>query len=401
MHIKDLKIEFEGDALTKYGLFALLAWFLTDIIELPERFKQVTVKSRRNRRNTIKRRKKPFPDDKMCLGIVVIILLGIKRFEKIPRLLHTETKLAELIGLERFFQVATARNFINDFTLWHLRQLDRVNTSILKDFGESALQDFPILDIDKSTHSLESRKREKATPGFNKKNRGKPCYQWSVGFVREEAVAHRLHPGSEKADCFKYLKEVVLDAEGKLGIDHFIIRADGGYLSFKTLDFAAEQGHQIVIAARYDWVLSQEKNHLDETKWFRYDEKTRLYELGWGKVVSKCQHSFRIIFVEKEQEKIKIRKRKRFHRYCIVSSLSYPLKTEALYQFYHQRQTIENFFKESKNPFNAGKMPSQKFRANEAYLYLVIIAYNLFSLFKKNICQATGKENLLKQLKSN
>jgi len=401
MQIKDLEIEFEGDALTKYGLFALLAWFLLDIIELPERFKQVTVKSRRNRKNTIKRRKKPFPDDKMCLGIVVIILLGIKRFEKIPRLLHTEKKLAELIGLERFFQVATARNFINQFTLWHLRQLDRVNISILKDFGESALQDFPILDIDKSTHSLESRKREKATPGFNRENRGKPCYQWSVGFVREEVLTHRLHPGNEKADCSKYLKEIVLDAEEKLGIDHFIIRADGGYLSFKTLDFAAEKGHQIVTVARYDWVLAQQEKPLDETKWLRYDEKTRLYELGWGKVVSKCQHRFRIIFVEKEQEKIKIRKRKRFHRYCIISSLSYPLKTEALYEFYHQRQTIENFFKESKNPFNAGKMPSQKFRANEAYLYLVIIAYNLFSLFKKNICQATGKENLLKQLKNN
>jgi len=49
----------------------------------------------------------------MCLGIIVIILLGIKRFEKIPRLLHTEAKLAELIGLERFFRVATARNVIN------------------------------------------------------------------------------------------------------------------------------------------------------------------------------------------------------------------------------------------------------------------------------------------------
>jgi len=187
MQIKDIEIEFEGDTLTKYGLFALLAWFLIDIIELSQRFKIVTVKKRRNRNNPIKRRKKPFPDYKMCLGIVVIILLGIS-FEKIPRLLHTETKLAELIGLEKFFRVATARNFINEFTLWHLRQLDKINMSILKNFGEATLQDFPILDIDKSTHSLESKKREKAVPGFNKKNRGKPCYQWSCGFIREEVV---------------------------------------------------------------------------------------------------------------------------------------------------------------------------------------------------------------------
>ena len=400
MQIKDLEIEFEGNALTKYGLFALLAWFLIDIIELPKRFKAVTVKRKRNRKNPMKRRKKPFPDYKMCLGIIVIILLGIKRFEKIPRLLHTEAKLAELIGLERFFRVATARNFINEFTLWHLRQLDKVNTGILKDFGEATLQDFPILDIDKSTHSLESRKREKAVPGFNKKNRGKPCYQWSVGFVREEVITHELHSGGERADRFKYLEEIVLDAQRKLGIDNFIIRADEGYFSSKTLDFTANEGHRIVIPVRYDWILSQEGNKLDETKWTRYDNKTRLYELGWGKVVSKCHHNFRIILVEKEQEKIRIRKRKKFYRYVIAANLSVPLKTEALYEFYHQRQTIENFFKESKNPFNAGKMPSQKFRANEAYLHLVVIAYNCFNLFKKNICQATGKENLLKQLKN-
>jgi len=103
---------------------------------------------------------------------------------------------------------------------------------ILKDFGEATLQDFPILDIDKSTHSLESKKREKATPGFNKKNRGKPCYQWSCGFVREEVVTHKLHSGKTKVDCFKYFEEIVLDAQGKLGVDNFVVRSDGGYLKW-------------------------------------------------------------------------------------------------------------------------------------------------------------------------
>ena len=204
----------------------------------------------------------------------------------------------------------------------------------------SKLRGILVFFIDKSTHSLESKKREKAVPGFNKKNKGKPCYQWSCGFVREEVVTHKLHSGKSKADSFKYLEEIVLDAQKKLGIDNFIIRSDEGYLPFKTLDFIVNAGHQIVIAARYDWVLAQEGNELDETKWIRYDDKTKLYELGLGKVVSKCQHSFRIILVEKEQEKIKIRKRKKFYRYALVSNLSHPLKTEALYEFYHQKQTM-------------------------------------------------------------
>lgn len=51
-----------------------------------------------------------------------------------------------------------------------------------------------------------------------------------------------------------------------------------------------------------------------------------------------------------------------------------------------------------KEKFNAGKLPSQKFRGNQAYLYLVTIAYNCFSLFKKSICHQSGVANLLKQL---
>jgi len=35
---------------------------------------------------------------------------------------------------------------------------------------------------------------------------------------------------------------------------------------------------------------------------------------------------------------------------------------------------FESFFKEAKNPFNAGKMPSEKFRGCEAYLQFVIMA---------------------------
>ncbi len=116
---------------------------------------------------------------------------------------------------------------------------NEVNADILKNFGEAVLQGFPILDIDRSTHSLESKKREKAVPGFNKKNKGKPCYQWSVGFVREEAVTHKLHSGKTRADCFKYLEEIVFDAQKKLGIDNFIIRADEGYFFSKNLRFCS------------------------------------------------------------------------------------------------------------------------------------------------------------------
>ncbi|MBC8234761.1 transposase [bacterium] len=65
--------------------------------------------------------------------------------------------------------------------------------------------------------------------------------------------------------------------------------------------------------------------------------------------------------------------------------MPFSLSPAELHQFYHGRQTIENFFKESTGPFNAGKLPSQKLRGNEAYLHLVAIAENCCVLFNDKV----------------
>ena len=39
LHIKDILIQFEGNDLSKYGLFPLFAWYLMDYVELPQRFR--------------------------------------------------------------------------------------------------------------------------------------------------------------------------------------------------------------------------------------------------------------------------------------------------------------------------------------------------------------------------
>jgi hypothetical protein len=205
LHIRDILLEFQGDDLSKYGLFPLFAWYLVDYVQLPKRLKLLTVKRKRNRKNPVKRRKPKFTEAQLGLGIICIILLGIKRLRKINRLLKTETQIANLIGLERFFDQATAHRFLNEFQLWHLRQLERVADELARDFGEAFRQDIVVLDIDSTTHSVESRKREKAVVGYNKKNPGKPCYQWSVGFVRGEAVANKLYAGN--TTCKDHLME--------------------------------------------------------------------------------------------------------------------------------------------------------------------------------------------------
>lgn len=388
-YIKDIVVEFNGDDLTKYGLFPLLAWFLMDFLQLPDRFKGLTVKKKRNRKHPVKRRKPKFNVSQMCIGAVGVILLDVKRFRRINSILSTETKIAKLIGLPKFFDQCTAHRFLNEFQKWHVKQLEKVSDGLIDEFGESPRQDILVLDIDSTTHSLESRKREKAVVGFNKKNRGKPCYQWSVGFVRGEVVSQKLSPGN--THCKSSFKEIVELVSTKLGRPISIIRMDGGYFSSDILDWAVSKYYQIVTTERYDWIMSQ-KPRIDPHKWEEYDSDTKLYDLGRIKIISTTENIFRAILVDKKQYPFRKKQPKKQHiRYAIIENLAINLSASALYEFYHGRQTIENFFKESKNPFNSGKMPSQRFRANEAYLQFVAIAYNCYHWFKKNFFHQPGK----------
>lgn len=131
--------------------------------------------------------------------------------------------------MEDFFDQSTAHRFLNEFQLWHSRQLENIADDLSREFGEAYRQDIVVLDIDTTTHSVESRKRENAVPGYNKKYPGKPCYQWSVGFIRGEAVANKLYPGN--TTCKNHLKDNLNSVTRKISRPISMIRLDGGYHS--------------------------------------------------------------------------------------------------------------------------------------------------------------------------
>ena len=177
----------------------------------------------------------------------------------------------------------------------------------------------------------------------------------------------------------------------KLNQPLIIARLDGGYLSGEILNALVEMGLQICMSCRYDWVISQGVK-VKESDWIQVDEMTRLIDVGQSPVISTCKHPFRVVLVEKKQTPFPGSKSKRkLFRYGIFENLAFGLSAQEAYDFYHGRQTIEQFFKESTGPFSAGKMPSQKFRANQAYLQLATIAENCMLWFKKNFCLPAGK----------
>lgn len=374
--------------LSQYGLFPLFAWYLMDVVKLPEYFEQVTVNKKRNPNRTRKPKERTFSDANMCMGLASLPILGIGRIRQINERLSTETELAKLLGLPRWFEQSTAHDYLNRFSKWHVAQLDKINHQLLLRYGACHQQPAVIVDIDAQTHTLESRQRKKAVVGFNRKKPGKPCYQWNVAFVCQEAVSQRLMAGN--SHCRDSLLFLLDDVAEKLATKLMIVRLDGGYLSGDVLDALRQRQLQICMACRYDWILANGVS-LKESQWTQVDEITRFYDVGQTKVVSTCSNPFRVVLVEKLQTPFpSSRSKKRLLRYAILENLAFSLEPLGVYNFYHGRKTIEQFFKESTGPFQAGKMPSQKFRANEAYLQLVTIAENCCLWFKKNFYLKPG-----------
>ena len=388
LHIDDIIISYQGQDLSQFGLFPLVAWYLLDVLKLRDYFQQVTVNKKRNHNQERKPKKRDFTDEDMCLGLLALSILGISRIGQITERLSNETQLAKLLGLPRFFSQSAAHKYLNRFSKWHVGQLDCINHQLLGRHGTCMSQPIVVVDVDSQTHTLESRQREGAVVGYNRKKRGKPCYQWNVAFVCSEAVAQRLRAGN--THCRSVLIELLEEVRQKLNQPLMIARLDGGYLSGEILNALVEMGLQICMSCRYDWVISQGVK-VKESDWIQVDEMTRLIDVGRSPVISTCSHSFRVVLVEKKQTPFPGSKSKRkLFRYGIFENLAFGLSADEVYDFYHGRQTIEQFFKESTGPFSAGKMPSQKFRANQAYLQLATIAENCMLWFKKNCCLPAG-----------
>ncbi len=88
-HIKDIQLVFDAKNLSKYGAFPLLAWFTLDLLRLRDKLRIVSANHKRNNRRKVKRYKCTFSGVDMSIGIITIILVGIKRFEKIDDPFHS------------------------------------------------------------------------------------------------------------------------------------------------------------------------------------------------------------------------------------------------------------------------------------------------------------------------
>jgi len=370
------------DSATKFGYAFYLSYFFRNVLALDRKFEQIT----------LEKIAKPYTVSDFCMGISLAVSVGNCPLSKIDTEFFEERKLARSIGLENgFFSASQAHRILNAFNGYHVNQLKRIGQSLVEQFGDAAHQELIIVDIDQSARPTYARKREGATTGKSQKH-GQKCLQWSVAFCEGEVIDQELKEGYRHCiDDFKQRYQETLKILGRIDI----LRIDGGYLSAENLQYLNDQ----LFCTKAGINLNCVKKGLKKAQghhWKRVDKQTKVFDCGLVNIFCEMSQKYRLILVKGHKQlnrRIPQNQRQSGQGYrayqIIYKEIIFGIITNieghpiCVYEFYKQRQTIENYFRDSNWSFEASKLPSQKFRANQAYLWLTSIVQNALQWFKR------------------
>ena len=88
----------------------------------------------------------------------------------------------------------------------------------------------------------------------------------------------------------------------------------------------------------------------------------------------------------------------RYHYFALVTNIDRH-SPKRLWQSYGRRASIEALFKEAKLGFGLDRLPSAKHVANQAYIKLVFLAYNLVHWFRRHLLAGAWAKARIKTLR--
>lgn len=236
-----------------------------------------------------------------------------------------------------------------------------------------------------NTKSVEGKKVEKAALGYNRKSPERLSLNWSVGYIGKVAFFSELHSETTSGRTtlkrqIEYLEEVIrklkLDPDNR----RFVFRIDGGYSSWDNFAFMNERRFITRLPVNLKVLKPLAEKNLGCLKWRKYGgasgyvDLRAVYFLGVGR----NGKGFRIVLVRVHRKK---KGKKAITLYPLCTNL-FDWKAKSIVKAYRGRQIIEDCFRDTNQAFYSNKLPSSSFHGNQAFLWFVCLAYNLFFFFK-------------------
>ena len=320
--------------------------------------------------------------------------IGIDKLERL-KLLQSDPLINEFaISIK---EPETVSRFLGNFSYKTTHMLREINFKVFKKLLRKKKLKSITIDIDSSVVNVEGN-QEGAVKGYNPKKIGNNCYNiqfafcdklkaFITGFVR----SGNTYTANGAAEM---IKEIV--AHIKTDDLEILFRMDSGYFDDNIIEAIESTGcYYLIKGKEYATLASQVTD--PSVSFSRGDEGRETTELvmkldTWDKdrrfVVS------RILKPAKDRSQLSFLDGSDFEYFYFVTNTELP--SEKVVIAYEKRGNSENYIKEAKYDMAVGHLLLQSFWANEAIFQLMMLAYNLFLLFKIDFANGTEYRQQIK-----
>ncbi|MEI7473130.1 MAG: IS1380 family transposase [Chitinophagaceae bacterium] len=320
--------------------------------------------------------------------------IGIDKLERI-KLLQGDPLISEFgISVK---EPETVSRFLGNFSFKTTQMLRDINFKVFKKLLRKNKTISIIIDIDSSVINVEGH-QEGTAKGFNPKKLGNFCYNIQFAFCDElkAYITGFIRSGNTNTanGAAELIKEIV--ANIKTDDLDIVFRMDSGYFDEKTIEVIESLGCKYLIKCKvYPTLASQVTD--PSILFIKGEEGRETAEFfakldAWEKerrfVVS------RVLKPEKDVVQLSLLEGDEYKYFFFVTNTE--LSSEKVIISYEKRGNAENYIKEAKYDMAIGHLLLKSFWANEAVFQMMMLAYNLFLLFKLDSLSITDYRQQIK-----
>lgn len=326
----------------------------------------------------------------------VSVWIGCFRFSH-TAVVRVDESLKKIFGWKR---VASGVTFTRFFQKFSWQENTRVFVELSRWFFRQLIFDNYTLDVDSSVITRYGE-QQGARRGYNPNKRGRASHHPLFAFVADVRMVANcwLRSGNTSSanNCIAFLEETFDILQDKtVGL----FRADSGFCSEKIFSFIEGKKIAYVIAGRMHAIIQQKI--YDIKAWLDLDDGVQIAEFEYR--AAKWSRSRRVIVVRQNialRPKASGKKLKlfddsvyyqNFRHHCFITNQTLP--AEQIWTQYKMRADAENRIKELKEDFGAEGFSMDNFYATEAAMRMVMMAYNLMSLYRQVTHQKQARPTL-------
>jgi len=307
-------------------------------------------------------------------------LIGIDKLERL-KLLQSDPLINEFdISVK---EPETVSRFLGNFNYKTTQMLREINFKVfLKLLRRSKLTSITI-DMDSSVVNVEGH-QEGTAKGYNPKKPGNLCYNiqfafcdelkaYLTGYVRSTDTYTANGAAGMIQEIIAHIKEEDLEVT---------FRMDSGYFDEEILETIESLGCRYVIKAKaYPTLVEQalDSDLLFETGEDGKETPELITSLNTWKKDRRFVIS-RTLKDERDRAQLSFLDGEEYAYSFYVTNTG--LSPEEVVDFYQKRGNSENYIKEAMYDMAVGQLLLKSFWSNEAIFQLMMLAYNLFLLFK-------------------